>query len=182
MNPTEHPLHSSKTEIKLQWIAIACMAIGLLTSVYFHANILKAERIENELSSYLHLNDKYHSLLFQLIYDDSEVFKKTDDVSLQKNKYVMYQLFELFSTIDSLEGYFKELDKDVWPCWKRRMEFLLSKPAVRYAWQSHRNYAQRIYEPEFVKHIESMIASNMSSVEPMSPNTQIVKSEKIDSN
>ncbi len=170
MNPTEHPLHS-KTEMKLQWIAIACMAIGLVTSIYFHANILKAERIENELSSYLHLNDKYHSLLFKLICDDSEVFKKTDDLSLQKNKYLMYELFELFSTIDSLEGYFKELDKDVWPSWKRRMEFLLSKPAVQYAWQSHRNYAERIYEPHFVEHIESIIAAH-------EPHRTIAESDK----
>lgn len=159
MNPTEHPPHS-RTEIKLQWIAIACMAIGLVASIYFHAHILKAERIENELSSYLHLNDKYHSLLFKLIDNDREVFQKIDSASLQKNKYIIYELFELFSTIDAVEGYFKELDKDVWPCWKRRLEFLLSKPAVQYAWGSRRHYAEHIYEPQFVKHVENIIASN----------------------
>ncbi len=163
MNPTEHPPHSSKTEIKLQWVAIGCMALGLMASIYFHSNILKAERIENELSSYLHLNDKYHSLLFKLIDNDREVFQKTDNASLQKNKYIIYELFELFSTINSVERYFQELDKDVWPCWKRRMEFLLSKPAVQYAWQSRRRYAEQIYDPAFVRHIESIIAANPSS-------------------
>lgn len=175
MDATQHPLHSSHTEVKLQWIAIACMAIGLITSVYYHAQILKAERIESELSSYLHLNDKYHSLLFKLIDNDSEAFKKADDSSLQKNKYIMYELIELFYTIDSLEAYFKELDKDVWPCWKRRLEFLCSKPAIQHAWQSRRHYAERIYEPEFVQRVESIMARNKPSVES---NSQIVKSDK----
>jgi hypothetical protein len=169
METTEHSIHSSKnhskTELRLQWIAITCMAIGLITSVYFHASILKAERTESELSSYLHLNDRYHSLLFTLIHNDDEVFKKTDDTTLQKNKFIMYELFELFSTIDSLERYFKELDKDVWPCWKRRMEFLFSKPAILYAWHSHLKYAQHIYRPQFVEHIENIIASHMSPEE-----------------
>jgi hypothetical protein len=163
MNPTEHPPHSSRTEIKLQWIAIACMALGLIASIYFHASILKAERIENELSSYLHLNDKYHSLLFKLIDNDPEVFQKKDNASLQKNKYIIYELFELFSTIESVEVYFSQLNEDVWPCWKRRLKFLLSKPAVQHAWASRRHYAEHIYEPEFVAHVEKVLATHLSS-------------------
>lgn len=158
MNPSEHPLHSK--EIKLQWIAIACMAIGLVTSIYYHAKILKAERIESELTSYLHLNDRYHNLLFTLIQNDSEVFKKNETALLQKNKYIMYELFELFATVKSVEGYFEELDQDVWPCWERRMEFLFSKPAIRHAWQSHLKYAGKIYKPEFLHLVENMIAQN----------------------
>ncbi len=122
MNPTEHPPHSSRTEIKLQWIAIACMALGLVASIYFHANILKEERIENELSSYLHLNDKYHSLLFKLIDNDPEVFQKKDNASLQKNRYIIYELFELFSTIESVQVYFHQLDKDVVAVLEKKIE------------------------------------------------------------
>lgn len=156
----EHPLHTSDT--KLQWIAIACMAIGLLTSVYYHSHILKAERLESELSSYLHLNDRYHQLLFTLIQNDHEIFSKTGDISLQKNKYIIYELFELFSTVDMLESYFSELDQDVWPIWKRRMEFLFSKPAIKYAWESHLRYADQIYKPAFMKHVETLIAERHS--------------------
>ncbi len=159
MKPEEHPLHSSSSERRLQWIAIGCMAIGLITSTYYHVHTLKAERIESELSSYLHLNDRYHKLLFSLLENDSEIFKKTDNPSLQKNKYIIYELFEIFATVDSLKGYFSELEKDVWPCWKRRMEFLFSKPAIQYCWQSHASYAGKIYKPEFVKHVERVIAN-----------------------
>lgn len=157
MNPTEHPLHS-KTEIRIQWIAIACMAIGLLTSIYYHGQLLRAERIKSELSSYLHLNDRYHHLLFALIQNDSEVFQKEDEASLKSNKYIMYELFELLASVQSIEKYFKELDKDVWPCWQQRTEFLFSKPAIRYAWQSHLRYAGKIYKPEFIEQIENVIA------------------------
>lgn len=179
MDLTEHSLHNSKTELRLQWIAIVCMAIGLLTSTYFHATILRAERTESELSSYLHLNDRYHALLFTLIHNDNEVFIKTDDDSLQKNKYIMYELFELFSTVESLERYFKELDKDVWPCWKRRMEFLFSKPAILYAWHSHLRYAQHIYRPEFVEQIENIIAAQMSPEELVLHQEYLANIEKV---
>jgi len=152
-----HLPHTS--EATLQWIAIACTALGLVISTYYNAYTLKAERVDGELTSYLHLNDRYHKLLFTLMDHDSGIFKKQDDFDLQKNKYIIYELFELFATIDSLEHYFTELDKDVWPCWKRRMEFLFSKPAIRHAWQCHAVYADQIYKPEFVKRVESVIAS-----------------------
>ncbi len=153
-------VHGLKSEITLQWIAIGCMAIGLVISTYYHANSLKTERVESELTTYLHLNDRYHKLLFTLIDHDSEIFKDRDNYeNLQKNKYIIYELFELFSTIDSLENYFTVLDEDVWPCWSRRMEFLFSKPTVRHAWQTHSQYAGKIYKPEFVRRVESVIAS-----------------------
>lgn len=157
MKPSDHPLHTSNTETKLQWIAIACMAFGLMISAYFHSTTLKAERIKSELSSYLHLNDRYHTLLFNLIQNDPDVFHKTSQETLQKNKYVMYELFELFETIDMLEHYFKELDKDVWPYWKRRIEFLFSKPAIRYAWAIHFRDAEKIYNPQFMQFVENII-------------------------
>jgi hypothetical protein len=152
--------HSQTTEIALQWIAIGCMALGLIISTYYHSNSLKSERIESELTTYLHLNDRYHKLLFTLIDHDSEIFKNHDNFAfLQKNKYLIYELFELFATVDSLEKYFRELDKDVWPCWIRRMEFLLSKPTVQHAWKTHAQYAGRIYRQEFVNRVENMITS-----------------------
>lgn len=160
VNPSEHPLHSSKTTNLLQWIAITCMAIGLITSNYYHIHILKAERVETELTSYLHLNDCYHKLLFNLIQNDSEIFKKIDDSSLGKEKYIMYELFDLFATVQLVENYFTELDKNVWPCWKQRMEFLFSKPAIRYAWQCHLKDARHIYKSEFIQHVENIIANS----------------------
>lgn len=175
MNPTEHLLQSSRTEIRLQWIAIVCMAIGLVTSIYFHAHILKAERIDSEVTSYMHLNDKYHTLLFSLIHNDPDVFRKTGDESLHQNKYIMYELFELFFAINSLEKYFKTINKDVWRSWKKREEFLFSKPAIRYAWQSHLNYAKDIYEPAFVEHIQMVIAHATISEEHHGPHTEIVE-------
>lgn len=162
MSSTEHLLHSSKTEIKLQWLAIICMAMGLITSTYYHAHTLKTERIESEVNSYLHLNDRYHKLLFTLIQNDSEVFRKTDQDSMKKNKYLMYELFELFATVDLLEPHFKELDKEVRSSWERRKEFVFSKPAIRQAWQSHLNYAGKIYKTEFVQEVESIIAQTNS--------------------
>jgi len=158
MSTTEHLPHGSKTEIRLQWIAIFCMAIGLIVSIYHHTHLIKAERIKSELTSYLHLNERYHKLLFTLIQNDSEVFKKADDQSLQKNKYVLYELFELLATVESLKGYFKELDKDTWPIWNRRIEFLFSKPAVQYAWHLHQADAKEIYLPEFIAHVDHVIA------------------------
>jgi hypothetical protein len=158
MNPTEHPLHNSKTEIRLQWIAIICMAIGLITSIYYHANTLKAEHIESEINSYLHLNDRYHKLLFTLLQNDSKVFQKTDPDSMDQNKYLIYELFELFATVDLLESHFNELGQEIQPYWKRRMEFVFSKPAIRLAWQSHRSYATKIYKSEFVQLVEGVIS------------------------
>lgn len=160
MNVAEHPPHNM--EIRLQWIAIICMAIGLVTSVYYHANTLKAEHIKNEIDSYLHLNDRYHKLLFTLLQNDPEIFNKTDDASLKANKYILYELFELFATVSMLEGYFSELDKEIWPCWERRMNFLFTKPAMQHAWQCRRKYAEHIYKPEFVNHVERSIAHILS--------------------
>lgn len=144
---------------KLQWIAIACTAISLVTTNYHHSHILKAERINSELSSYLHLNERYHKLLFTLLQNDSDVFQKNEDASLEKNKYLLYALFELFSTVDSLKEYFIELGEDVWPCWERRMEFLFSKPAIRYAWHTHEKYAAKIYTASFIESVESICSS-----------------------
>lgn len=70
----------------------------------------------------------------------------------------MYELFELFATVDLLESHFNELSQEVQPSWKRRMEFVFSKPAIRNAWKSHLSYAGKIYKPEFVQHIEGVIA------------------------
>ncbi len=150
----------SSSESKFQWIAISLTAIGLFSSTYYNSHILKSSRIENELSSYLKLNEQYNKLLFKLINNDSESFKKTDDISLNKNKYVMYELIELFATIKSLEAYHQEIGTDVSGIWNQRLEFLFSKPAIQYAWQLRRKYAEKIYSPTFVKLVEQIIAQN----------------------
>ncbi len=134
------------------------MAIGLITSIYYHAYTLQAEHVESEINSYLHLNDRYHKLLFSLLQNDAEVFQKTDPESMRKNKYLMYELFELLATVDLLKGHFNELAQVIHPCWQRRMEFIFSKPAIQHAWESHLGYAGKIYKPEFVQHVEKVIA------------------------
>ncbi len=159
MHPTEHLLHSSRTEIKMQWLAIICMAIGLITSIYYHARTLQAEHVESEVNSYLHLNDRYHKLLFTMLQNDPEFFQKTDPESMRKNKYLMYELFELLATVDLLKGHFNELNREIEPCWQRRMEFVFSKIAIQHAWQSHMSYASNIYRSEFIQCIQKVIAN-----------------------
>ncbi len=162
MHTSEHLPHSSKTEMRLQWIAIMFMAIGLIISIHHHSQLIKAERIKSELTSYLHLDDRYHKLIFTLLQNDPDVFQKNDDLSLQKNKYLLYELFELFATVETLKSYFQELNEDTWPIWNKRIEFLFSKPAVNYAWEERQRYADKIYSPEFLKHIENIIAERPS--------------------
>jgi len=145
-------------ENKLQWIAIGLTALGLITTTHYNVRILKATRFETELSYYLNLNERYHKLLFTLINNDPEVFKKNDDKSLENNKYIIYELFELFATVKSLEGYYQELDQDISSIWKKRVDFLFSKPAVRQAWLTHVSDAQEIYKPEFVEYIHRILA------------------------
>ena len=157
MSEGAHLSHASDS--KMQWIAIIFTALGLVISTYYHAFGLKTDRIDGELTTHLHLNDRYHRLLFTLMDHDSGIFKDHDKHELHKNKYIIYEMFELFATVDSLETYFTELGKDVWPCWKRRMEFLFSKPAIRSAWQTHAVYADQIYRPEFVERVESVLAN-----------------------
>lgn len=147
----------NSTQNKLQWFAIACTALGLLTSTYYNAYILKAARMDNELSSYLKLNEHYNRLLFTLLNNDREIFRRRDDASLNSNKYILYELIELLSTVKSLENYYQELDKDVIAVWNRRIEFLLTKPATQHAWQSRKQYAERIYKPEFVEFVDEII-------------------------
>ncbi len=151
-------IHRIQSENILQWVAIGLTALGLFTTTHYNVRILEATRFETELSYYLNLNERYHKLLFTLVNNDPEVFKKSDDLSLEHNKYIIYELFELFATVKSLEGYYKELDKDLTSIWQKRADFLFSKPAVRHAWQCHETDAQAIYKPEFVEYVHSVIA------------------------
>lgn len=145
-------------ENKLQWIAIGLTAFGLITTTHYNVRILKATRFETEIAYYLNLNERYHKLLFTLLHNDPEVFKKSDDQSLETNKYIIYELFELLATVKSLENYYEELGQDLSNIWQRRVDFLFSKPAVQHAWQIHEAYAQEIYKPEFVSYIQGVIA------------------------
>ncbi|MBS0615397.1 MAG: hypothetical protein JSR58_02440 [Verrucomicrobia bacterium] len=140
----------------LQWVAITFTAIGLLATIHFHMHSLQTARIENELFSYLHLNDRYHKLIFTLLEKDANVFQKTDDAYLNENKFLMYELFELFSTADSLKSHFQELNT-LWPHWQKRMEFLFSKPAIQCAWKKHQKSAPQIYDEKFITQVNGII-------------------------
>lgn len=142
---------------KLQWVAIIFTAVGLFTSIHFHIHSLQTARMENELFSYLQLDERYNKLIFTLIDSDPDVFKKVDDLSLKNHKFIMYELFNLFETVESLRPHYQELD--LWPNWQKRMEFLFSKPAIQYAWQKHRRDADQIYHPEFIARVDSILAS-----------------------
>ena len=78
---------------------------------------------------------------------------------MRKNKYLMYELFELLATVDLLKGHFNELNREIEPCWQRRMEFVFSKIAIQHAWQSHMSYASNIYRSEFIQCIQKVIAN-----------------------
>lgn len=149
----------STNEDKFQWIAITFTALGLLFSSYYDAQTVKASRIDSELSSYLQLNEQYNKLLFTLINNDSQVFKKVDDLSLENNKYLIYELFELFATVKTFEIHYQELEADVKFIWERRLEFLFSKPAIQYVWQRSYKYTHKIYKPEFIKYVDDLIAT-----------------------
>ena len=151
------------SESKLQWIAIVFTAMGLLVSTYYNANILKAARIDNELSSYLKLNEHYNRLLFTLITNDSEIFKKNDNASLKTNKYIIYELIELLATAKSLEHHYQELTTDVSTIWNKRIAFLFSKPAIQHAWKSRKQYAEKIYEAEFIAFIDAILNDKKDS-------------------
>lgn len=150
------------SENKLQWIAIAITATGLIITSYYNMKTLGQARLDSELTTYLQLNDRYNKLIFKLVCNDSEVFKHTDTEALKKNKYIIYEMFDLFSTIKSLETYYSELNKDVWPIWEKRIEFFFSKPAVRYAWQVRMQYANAIYTNDFVEYIDELLSTESS--------------------
>ncbi|MBM3201397.1 MAG: hypothetical protein FJZ56_03195 [Chlamydiae bacterium] len=163
MSSKESSTHG-KLEIRLQSIATICMALGLVISIYYNSHILKSERIETELATHLHLTDRYHKLLFTLIQNDSAVFEQSEDAFLQSNKYLIYEFFELLATVNSLQPYFEETAKDVWPTWKKRMEFLFSKPAIRKAWYAQRHYADHIYKSEFISDVDKILSCHAESL------------------
>lgn len=144
------------SESKLQWIAIFTTALGLIITAYLGFHSLKAIHLQSELSTYLQLNETYNRLLFDLIQHDPQVFHKTDDALAKQEKYLIYQMFELFSTIKCLETHCRELGADVWPIWQKRFEYLCSKPAFQHSWGHRLKYAESIYKPEFIDHVNSM--------------------------
>lgn len=143
------------SENRLQWVAIICTVIGLLASVYYNAKILTAARMQSEMSSYLHLNERYHKILFSLMEEDPKIFSRTSDMT-KSQKYHIYEMFEVFALVTTLEDHYKEIDSDAWPIWHKRMSFLLQKPAIQHAWQCRMDYAEALYVPEFIAYMENL--------------------------
>ncbi len=146
-----------KSERFLEWMAIGLTVFGLCITCYYQHHTLKAIRVESELNSYLNLSERYHRILHDLLQNDPLVFQRTDNNSLEKNKYVLYEAFELFSTVHSLGKYHKETLNDVLPLWNKRFEHLFKKPAARVAWESQRSYAHRIYNEDFINDVEHIM-------------------------
>lgn len=147
----------------MQWIAITITAAGVMCSAYYNSETLRSARIENELSSYLNLNERYQKLIFSLISGDADIFQIVDFKDLHEKKYIIYELLELFSTVKALEGYYLDLDKNIWPIWDERIKFLFSKPAVQSVWKHRRIYAEKIYKAEFIQYVEQVFASKSDS-------------------
>jgi hypothetical protein len=148
------------SESKMSWIGIIFTSIGLVTTVYYHDHILKATRVESELKSYLHLNQRYHQLLFTLINNDSEVFKKYDDGSLKENKYIIYELLDVIAMVKTLENYYTQVVPEIKSDWDRKIDFLLSKPAVQFAWGKRMKYGSKVFNPNFITYVDNIITTH----------------------
>lgn len=151
------------SETKMSWIGIIFTSIGLLTTVYYHDHILKATRVESEMKSYLHLNQRYHQLLFALIHNDSEVFKKHDDAGLKENKYIIYELLDVISMVKTLEKYHTQVAPEIKFDWERKIDFLLSKPAIQFAWEKRMKYGDKVFNPSFITYVEKIIATHQDA-------------------
>ena len=140
----------------MTWVGIIFTSLGLITSVYYHDHILKATRLESEMNSYLNLNQRYHQLLFSLVHN--QAFRNTGGEIVKDDKYVIYELFDLISTVKTLENYFTEAAPDIKADWERKIDFLLSKRAVQQAWKERAEYIDKIYNASFITYVEQVIA------------------------
>ena len=140
------------TETKLTWLGILFTMVGLVTTIYYNAHTLKVTRMESEMSCYLHLNDRYHQLMHTLIHN--KTFRHTTAEDLGDEKYILYELFDLFATIKTMESYFTEIAPQLRADWQRKIDFLFSKPAVQAAWKARRDYSDKIYDPAFIAYVQ----------------------------
>lgn len=145
------------TENQWQWVAIVVTITSLISTSYFNHKNLQAARIDSELISYLNLSERYQRLMFELIKNDHNVFQKTNDDALRENKYLIYEVMDLFSIVHALDKSHKEVGQDFWPTWCKRMQMFFKKPAVQHAWKTRRTYAEDIYPSEFVEYIDQQV-------------------------
>ncbi len=138
----------------MAWLGIIFTMIGLITSVYYNGHILKVTRMENELNSYLNLNQRYHQLVYSLVHN--KTFRHTSEETLGDDKYVIYELFDLIATWKTMEDYFDDTSPNLKADWERKIHFLFSKPAVQAAWKMRHEYVNKIYSPEFVTYIDNI--------------------------
>ncbi|MCE5293697.1 MAG: hypothetical protein LLF94_03675 [Chlamydiales bacterium] len=143
----------NSSESRLAWLGIIFTSLGLIISVYYNHNSLQAARMESELKSYLTLNERYHQLMFSLVNKGEGVFFKEDD---KENKYCIYELFDLISTVKIVESHFTSIPS-IKADWDRKIAFFLSKPAVKHAWRARSEYATKIYSPSFINYIDAQI-------------------------
>ena len=151
----------STSESKLAWLGIIFTSLGLLASVYYNDHNLRATRMESEMNSYLNLNQRYHQLMFSLVHKGQGVFFRTsDDEQHKESKYIIYEMFDLISTVKTLERHFTEAIPDIKADWDRKINFFLSKPAVQHAWKTRVEYANKIYSPTFIAYVEQVMAEH----------------------
>lgn len=143
------------TESKMAWIGIIFTMLGLVTSVYYNGHILKMTRMENEMNCYLDLNQRYHQLVYKLVHN--KTFRHTSSDDLGDDKYVIYELFDLIATVKTMENYFSETAPQLKADWERKIDFLLTKPAVKAAWKTQSAYMNDIYSPDFIAYIDGTI-------------------------
>ena len=148
------------SEYKLAWLGIIFTSLGLVASVYYNDRMLRATHLESEMNAFLNLNQRYHQLLFSLIHKGPGVFIDCDEDHFRESRHTMYELFDLISTVKTLENYFTEAAPAIKDDWDRKIEFFLSKPAVRYAWKRRSEYVNRIYNADFIDYVEQIMAAS----------------------
>ena len=148
------------SELKMAWLGIIFTSLGLVASVYYNDRMLRATRLEGEMNAFLNLNQRYHQLLFSLIHKGPGVFIDCDEDHFRESRHTMYELFDLISTVKTLENYFTEAAPTIKADWDRKIEFFLSKPAVRYAWKKRSDYVNRIYNTDFIDYVEQIMATS----------------------
>lgn len=142
------------SETRAAWLGILFTMAGLVTSIYYSGHILKVTRMENEMNCYLNLNQRYHKLVYTLVHN--KTFRHTTSEELGDDKYVIYEIFDLIATVKTMETY-AEMAPELRADWERKIDFLLSKPAVQAAWKTQIPYINNIYSPDFINYIEKRI-------------------------
>lgn len=97
--------------------------------------------------------------MFTLVHQGQGVFfNMSDDEQSKESKYIIYEMFDLISTVKTLEKHFTTAIPDIKSDWKRKIDFFFSKPAVQHAWKTRIGYASKIYSEKFIAYVEKKMA------------------------